>query len=281
MGNIVTPCLKVAMPNEQYGLFGWTIFDMCDRWAAPHVLTPFVIALLLQYPKMPLFGKWFGSFISYVIAGFFEQFEIISRVFLGVFVTFFTADGLSAEEENFVGSYLEDWGLHGFLGSFILAGLFIHIVKVPNLFWRIKGDKMWIRYKIYYFAVIIFYILPYTVFSLDLENGFPLGQLIVVLWQVVWAFLVIVTEGWGMGVYSKKNDVWISGRWKGFTRRERLMFWWGIPLVTAPYLTQNIFDWLFSNAIQSYLMIIIYSTLMIAIRVMCGLWKSFSKISNF
>lgn len=263
MGNIVTPCLTVPDPITHYGLFGWSIFNMCDRWAASHVTTPFVLALFLTYPTMPLFKKWFGPFMSFMIAGIFEQFEIFSRVFFGVFITFFTKDGLSAEPENFVGSYLEDWGLHGALGAFLLGGLFIHVVKFPPLLWG--GRSKHPKYTWYYLAVILFYVLPFVVFSVDLDNGFPLGPIIVAAWQVVWAFLVIVTEGYWMGTYSPKKDLWTSGRWLGYTRRQRLTFWWGIPAITAPYLTQNIFDWFFSNAIQSYVMIAFYSTILLII----------------
>lgn len=265
MGNVATPCLKVADPVIEYGLFGWSIFNMCDRWAASHLTTPFVIALLLTYPTMPLFGKWWGPFISFVIAGFFEIFEIFSRVFLGSFITFFTKDGLSAEPENFTGSYLEDWALHGGLGTFLLAGLFIKAVKFPPFLWGTRPSKKNSKYVRYYLCVILAYVIPFTIFSLDLESGFPLGPILVVIWQVLWVLLVILSEGRWMGKYSDRDGVWTSGRWKGYTRRERLIFWWGIALITAPYLTQNIFDWFFSNAIQSYVMVFTYSVILLAI----------------
>lgn len=263
MGNAIVPCIKVDDPIIQYGLFGFSIFDMCDRWAASHLTTPFVIAILLCYPTMPLFKKWWGPFISFVIAGFFEIFEIFSRVFFGAFITFFTKDGLSAEPENFVGSYLEDWLLHGGLGAFLLGGLYINAVKVPPLLWGAKS-KDW-RYTVYYVAVILAYILPFTVFSFDLEDGFPLGPIIVAAWQVVWVGLVVLTEGYWMGTYSYKKGIWTSGRWEGYTRRQRLTFWWGISAITAPYLTQNIFDWLYSNAIQSYVTLTLYSAILLVI----------------
>lgn len=263
MGNMVTPCLRVPDPISQYGLFGWTIFNMCDRWAASHLTTPFVLALLLVYPTIPLFGKWFGPFLSFMIAGIFEMFEIFSRVFFGAFITFFTLDGLSAEPENFVGSYLEDWGLHGGLGAFLLAGLYINAVKYPPLLWGARS-KHW-RYTLYYIAVIILYVLPFTIFSIDLDNGFPLGPIVVASWQVVWTALVVLSEGYWMGVYSYDKGIWISGRWRGYTRRQRLIFWWGIPAITAPYLTQNIFDWLYSNAIQSYVMVTFYSIILLLV----------------
>jgi hypothetical protein len=214
---------------------------------------------------MPLFKKWWGPFIAYIIAGIFEQFEIFSRVFFGVFITFFTKDGLSAEPETFVGSYLEDWAIQGGLGAFLLGGLFIHAIDFPPFIWGTREKSR--KHTWYYLGVLIFYVLPFVVFSIDLDNGFPLGPLIVVLWQPVWVGLVVLTEGHYMGTYSEKRGIWISGRWKGYTRGQRLLFWWGIAAIITPFMAQNLFDWLYSNAIQSYLMVVVY------IYILLLMWK--------
>ena len=104
-------------------------------------------------------------------------------------------------------------------------------------------------------------------FGYDLDSGFPLGQVILVVWQPFWAILVILTEGYWMGTYSEAKDIWTSGRWKDYTRGQRLTFWWGIVAVTLPFTLQNMFDWFFSNAIQSYVMVVIYSTIFLIIAV--------------
>ena len=118
---MIPPCIDVVSSNTT-SIVAFTNTFACDKWAVPHIVAPFVVAIMTRNP-------WFG----FVMAGIAEMLEYLVYAIAGNFVVFvFTGtDGITENDrtENVAGILLEDWLIQGGIGALILGSVFLWIIK--------------------------------------------------------------------------------------------------------------------------------------------------------
>ena len=273
MGNI-PPCQEVE--QLVFGCFGNTILTSCARWAAPHITSPFLIAVVTRSP-------WLG----FAIAGVFEIVEALFVTLFNDFIIFVGDSDPQLSGENLFGAILEDWLIQGGIGT-LLAWLFIMLVPGRAL---VQGkDLRWDRTSFnFYFVATILYFVIYPIFPVLINDEFPIGQIIVMVYHLIWIWVVMALE----------NRFW-PNKWRGVPRkqleaaakryygqdktkytlvtedmrktealpeRNRLAWWYGIMAIIITLTLFNTFDWFYGNHPQSWIvsgvMVIAMSSILI------------------
>lgn len=232
---MIPPCQEIADPLTALGLLGWSLTFRCDRWAAPHIFIPMLLAILASDPIN-----------AFHAAGYWELFEVL-MLFLASSYFLFPGAGGAADGESLTMIFVEDWLIQGFIGALILGTLYIRLFRSPRL---LRFRDLWESPRDFWFYALWFlvYNIPFALTYVLNIGGVSYGEILIVVWQPAWAWAVWRSEG----AWLRRSN---NGRrkWEGYSEQRRAWFWWTIPIIMVPVYTQNMFDYLFSNGVQSWL----------------------------
>lgn len=249
MGNAIPVCTNYVSPVNELGLYGWSLTTACDEWTSPHILSPFLIAIIMFWP-----------FFAFNVAGWWEAVEVLFVFISGGYIIFVNNIGSSdpnilTDDETFVMTFIEDWFIQGFLGSVFLGYLFLIWAKPPVL-WKLADIYLSPKHFWFYGLSLLFYFGVYAIFPYVHEgSGVKVGQIIVIGWQPIWVGLVYWLEGRWLGtskITENGRKMWTSGKWKGRDNVARMRFWGGFLAIALAFMIQNYFDWFFSGGVQSW-----------------------------
>ncbi|MDB9801214.1 hypothetical protein OAB94_02430 [Flavobacteriaceae bacterium] len=239
MANQCIPLEKIA------GLLPWEIpiLYACDIWVVPHVLVVFILSIFIKRP-------W----TAFLASGIWEIFEILLLMAFGNFSLFLQA---GTQFENLGQALVSDWLIHGGIGC-SLSWIFCNTFRFPTLI----NEKDWYSNPYNFFYFIFAWVLLISGYSFTYAvsiDGFRLGVMISPLIQSIVLIIIIISQPLNV--------------WNGYTKSEAVLFW-SIPLLYAVALTiSNMFNWLYSSAIQVWFISGIFLLLLIIIGIKKGSWK--------
>ena len=235
---MITQCTPFT---EIVGLLPWetAVLYACDIWNVPHVITVFLWAIM---SKSPL--------VAFLLSGVFEIVEALALMGFGDFGFFFSGPKENIMIENIGQSLVIDWLLHGGIGT-LLGWMYLKTFRFPAM---ITVYDFWNKpfYFFYYLLAYIFSTLLYFfLYGIKLENGFPLGILMGFIGQGIVILLILWTQP--------------RNRWKDYTKAERTRFWLIQYLFAVGLGVSNMFDWLYSSAIQVWVICGIFFLMLIVL----------------
>lgn len=218
------------------GPFVMTIQKACDLWVVPHLMVPFLATIFTR-------SAWFGFFI----AGIGELVEYFAGTAFGNFVIFVgTANGgdINHDNENFAGSYIEDWLIQGGIGSLVLGWIFYSYFTYPALLrwedlWNGKHKRL-IIYSIILFGLCI--VLPGSLMGVKVDT-FPLGTMLAPIIQCTSLALMRI---WEVSPWGKPYSLWMA-------TDELMQFYLVTSFLLVLYYFQNAGNWFFSSGAQTWL----------------------------
>jgi hypothetical protein len=226
MGNI-PPCTP-DVNQLALGTFVLVNLYACDAWAVPHVIMPFILTV---------WAKDFG--VGWLFAYINEGVEAWFNIFFATFVLFVDANH---DGENLAGSLIDDAWIQGLVGA-TLGVLFLWAMPTPRLlsirdFIPLKKGHVRLDRFVYWVLMLILVASPATLYRVKIGT-FPLGIL-------VYPFL--------QGAF-----LWIANRfapaetWAGYRRSQVREYWFTIWLFSLAINIQNMFDYFYSSAVQSWI----------------------------
>ena len=238
----IPPCTpSSSIDMIAIGLFTFVNTYACDAWTVPHILAPMFLCVLTRAP-----------FFAFAIAGIAEIGEALANVLFGNFVIFITDNDVG---ENITGILLDDWLIQGGIG--VLLGIVIIAIFKPPRYIDIrdicphrKGERRHTGRFFYYLFLFLLLVVPATIYRL-LIGSFELG---ITLYPVL--NLVVI----GIHLLIQRCQ----------RKRVNYEFWFTIVAISLVLNVQNIFDYLYSSAIQSWLwsaVIMLYLLLRLTLRI--------------
>lgn len=267
MGN-VHPCLDGAAAIALRGGSenAWKADLTCDIWPAPHVANPFILYCMTQ---------WWP--VVFLLTGVNELVESLGRVLNGGS----TVPLLELIEggESLTEALVDDWLICGGIGL-ILGGLFMYHIRYYPLLslraWRFKRGAFF-----FYLGFTIVWILPYTVNAV-LSIPTPAGVTGVASFSTDKAELYIgppftVLAHAAVAIIALWLEPSFSNAWVGTPHWKRSTFWVGMWALTALLEIQATWDWLYSGAIQVYLLSFLLAMYMLVIAFYRGQLRYFGE----
>jgi hypothetical protein len=244
---VIPPCTPAeSIDMIAIGIYAFINTYACDSWVIPHILAPMFLCILTRAP-----------FFAFAMAGIAEIGEVLAIVLFGNFVLFIDANDVI---ENINGIMLDDWLIQGGIGV-LLGIVVIAIFKPPRYIdlrdicpsrssFRGKGERRHIGRFMYYLVLFLLLILPVIMYKLKLGSfSFGIVMYTVLNLAVIGIHLLIQ--------YCQR-------------KRVNYEFWFTIVAISLVLNVQNIFDYLYSSAIQSWLwssVIMLYLLLRLTINI--------------
>jgi hypothetical protein len=239
----IPPCTpSSSIDMVAIGLYTFVNTYACDVWVVPHILAPMFLCILTRAP-----------FFAFAIAGIAEIGEALANAMFGDFVIFITDNDVG---ENITGILLDDWLIQGGIG--VLLGIVIIAIFKPPRYIDLrdicparKGEKRHVGRFFYYLFLFLFLVAPAITYRLAIGSFSSAG---VILYPVL-----------NLGVIGIHLLIQYCQR-----KRVNYEFWFTIVAISLVLNVQNIFDYLYSSAIQSWLwssVIMLYLLLRLTINI--------------
>lgn len=218
----IPPCnASSTIDFAEIGLFAFINTYACDQWAILHIIAPFLLTIITRDP-----------FLAFAFAGIAEIGEVLAYALFEKFPLFVSDSDVV---ENITGILLDDWLIQGGIGVF-LGILFMFLFPEAPRFLRwqdlvpTRGRKRRAGRFFYYLFLLLFLISPTFIYRLETAGGFTYGILIY----------------WGIQIVLVAIHLII-------VRGQFYKFWLTALAVSGVLNIQNLFDYLYSSAIQSWL----------------------------
>lgn len=223
---MVTPCVDVVS-GVDYGTLAFTNMFACDKWAVPHIVAPLLVTIMTR-------NVYFG----FTIAGIAEIVEYLIFVIFGSFVIFVSNGEISETDrvENIVGVLLEDWLIQGGIGALILGCIFIKVIPgKPFVRWADAWDKN--KRGSFWFYLVIGILMLGSIAIYPLELG-SLRFGILIYPVILFVFIIVIWLREGEHFYAE--------------------FWLTFLAFATAINVSNLFDYLYSGPIQSWLISLVF-----------------------
>lgn len=231
---------------------------LCDPWAAPHILGPVFLYILIQ--------NWPIVFLLTGMNEIFERFITLPDGLL-----FFPEVDALNDGESSLNQLIDDWATQGGIGL-ILGGLFVYSLRSPVLLkgWRTNRRRFW-----FYFFVAITYFFISIMTSITINK--PVGLAGVSSSKVnktdLWVGPQLSTalEG-GLILMAQYGEPFYSNAWVKEPPWKRRWFWNGFWVIHACFSTQSAWDWFYSGHAQTWLLSGILALVLMTIIIINGDW---------
>ena len=243
---MIPPCLS-NVTGFDYGLVAFTNTFACDKFSVPHIIAPFLIAIITRNP-------WFG----FTMAGIYEVLEYLIYAIADDFIIFATGTE-SNNVENIAGILLEDWLIQGGVGALILGGVFLWVIpgKTHLTLNDLKRRGHILRF-IFYVVITLFFVAPALLYPL-VSGSFQYGILI-------YPFIQLVLIG----------IVWLYNSL--FAKEEfQAEFWFTFWFFSLVINFSNLFDYFYSGSIQSWFISTLFLYYLFLRRVFCAPTKPLNR----
>lgn len=214
-------CIKKALDisSDPYAL---TWLRSCDTWIVPHFIAPFIITIMT---RDILFGT-FSAFLG-------EGIELFSLAVIGNFAIY---PGANNDLETY-GGILEDilQGVIGALVGYLYIWVFSGSPRMVRLrdFFSYKRQPRHIKRGLFNLIFMLLLVAPATLYQVKV-NEFCLG---IFLYAFIQGALVLLMA-------------WPFFRWP-----RRTEFWATFLVLSLVLNIQNMWDYLYSRAVQSWVII--------------------------
>jgi len=215
-----------SIDHVAIGLFTFVNTYACDQWAILHIIAPFLMTIITRDP-----------FLAFAFAGIAEIGEALAYALFDNFAIFVNDSDVV---ENITGILLDDWLIQGGIGVVLGIIMMYLFPEVPRLLrWRDlvpakRGHKRHLKRFFGYLFLFLFLIAPASIYRLETSSGFTYGILIYWGIQIILVAILLL-----------------------FTKEQYMDFWITTLVISGIYNVQNLFDYLYSSAIQSWLWTVI------------------------
>lgn len=227
---MVRPCSDSPRSALRYGVVAFYVLSECNRWAALHIATPFLLTIWSR-----------SAFFGFFMAGIGELLEYFLLTLWETFAVFVTNNGTkidpNVDVESLANIFVGDWLIQGGIGA-LLGWTFYQMVESPAL---LDWQDLWKRpftFCYYFFWLLAGTFLKGILYSLDF-GSFAFG----INFAYIFDFILIAI----LELTQPKH------KWGGHTKKQKWIyyFWWLFPVTILHF--QNQFDYFYSNWVQSWL----------------------------
>lgn len=215
-------CIERALDisSDPYAL---TWLRSCDTWIVPHFIAPFLITIMT---RDVLFGA-FSAFLG-------EAIELFSLAVIGNFAIY---PGANNDLETY-GGILEDilQGVIGAVVGYLYIWVFSNSPRMVRLrdFFVYRGQQRNLKRGVVNLIFMLLLVAPATLYQVKTEGDFAVGILVYAIIQTALVLLM----------------AWPFFKWPGRTE-----FWATFIIFSLVLNVQNMWDYLYSRAIQSWVII--------------------------